>query len=102
MVHGQPVERVPGHLLGDDVAVDRVVDGEVRHVRQVRELSPDIGWAERKTVLQRGRQVGPDHEDQPGEPKGVSASVCRQFASCLAALLSTRAERLLAERAHHQ
>ena len=58
VVHGQPVERVPGHRLGDDVAVQAVVDGKMGHVGQERELVGDVGRAEGKAVLQRGRQVG--------------------------------------------
>jgi len=40
VVDGQPVQLVPGHGLGDDVAVQVVVEDQVGYVREIGELAP--------------------------------------------------------------
>ena len=42
VVDGDPVERVPWHRLGDDVAVHAVVDGQVGDVGQKGKLVGDV------------------------------------------------------------
>ena len=60
MVDRRPVEAVPGDLLSDDVAIDVVVDAEVRqmgrYVGQVGKLVADIGRAEREAVPEHGEK----------------------------------------------
>ena len=71
MVDGQPVEPVPGHGLGDDVAVQVVVEDQVRDIGEIGELPADVRGAKRRAVFERGRQVEAHAADDPGNPDEV-------------------------------
>ena len=71
VVDGQPVQLVPGHRLGDDVAVQVVVEDQVGHVGEVGELGAYVGGAEGRPVLQGRCQVAAHAQDDPGQADDV-------------------------------
>ena len=72
VVDGDPVERVPRHRLGDDVAVQAVVDGQVGDVGQKGKLVSNVRRPERKAVPQGRRQVGAQRQYDPGQAQDIS------------------------------